>query len=67
MIELHLEQGIIYCAGRDEARELWKDQSKRGYIWLEDEVMLCLMLGPEELDKLFKMKVADHKLIITEV
>lgn len=63
MIELHLEQGIIYVGNTEECRSMWSDPLKRGRIWHETEITLLLMENKETIDKAFEMKIKDPKTV----
>lgn len=58
---MHIQQlfdsEIFICANRTEASKLWKEQlQNRSQLWMEDEVSICLLMGPEELTAIINLK-----------
>lgn len=63
-----LDQGEIYVCCREVARQLWINEPiKRGRIWLHEEFALMLTADPELVDKTFRMKLDNPRLILDSV
>ena len=66
MLTLNVLNQEIFCGTREECREMWKDESKRGRIFLESEVSLLLICEVEVIEKALALKLKKPGTIITE-
>lgn len=68
MITHNLDFGKIFeFPTKEEAREFWyKEPSKRGQIWLTEEIELCMLASPERLKAINEMKMKKPGTIVTK-
>lgn len=66
MITHNLGFGTIYeCVDKAEALALWKkDESKRPFIWLTEEIELCMLCDSDKLKQIYKLKMSKPGTII---